>query len=92
MPNIKSAAKRARQSAVRRMANRAKRSALRTAIKKVTASLAKGPEEARAALRLAIKKLDRAAAAGLIHKNTAARKKSRLTRKVNALAAKAGAE
>ncbi|MCL6613418.1 MAG: 30S ribosomal protein S20 [Firmicutes bacterium] len=92
MPNIKSAAKRARQNAARRMANRAKRSALRTAVKKVTASLAGKPEEARAALLAAIKKLDQAAAAGLIHKNTAARKKSRLTRKVNALAAKAGAE
>ena len=92
MPNIKSAAKRARQSEARRLANRAKRSALRTAVKKVTASLAQGPEAAREALRLAVKKLDQAAAAGLIHKNTAARKKSRLMRKLNALGAKAGTE
>ncbi len=85
MPNIKSAKKRAELSATFREANRAKRSALRTALRKVSTSLSAKPEEARAALVSAAKALDKAAAAGLIHKNTAARKKSRLTRKVNAM-------
>ncbi len=93
MPNIKSAKKRAALSAEQRESNRARRSALRTAIKKVTTSLAAASpavlDEARANLFAAAKKLDQAAAAGLIHKNTAARRKSRLMRKLNAAGKKA---
>ncbi len=89
MPNIKSAKKRAAIELERRKANQAKRSALRTAVKRVTASLEGQPADARADLIRATKALDQAAAAGLIHKNTAARKKSRLTRRLNALAKEA---
>ena len=89
MPNIKSAKKRAEASMLRNEANKTKRSALRTAVKKASASLETNPENARALLAAATKKLDRAAAAGLIHKNQAARKKSRLARKMNALEKKA---
>ena len=85
MPNIKSAKKRAELSVTFREANRAKRSSLRTAVKKVSTSLSAKPEEARAAMVSATKALDQAAAAGLIHKNTAARKKSRLTKRINAM-------
>ena len=85
MPNIKSAKKRAELSVTYHEANRAKRSSLRTAVKKVSTSLSAKPEEARAALVSATKALDQAAAAGLIHKNTAARKKSRLTKRINAM-------
>lgn len=85
MPNIKSAKKRTEISARLNTANKAKRSALRTAVKKVTTSLSGKPEEARAELVVATKALDQAAASGLIHKKTAARKKSRLAKKVNAV-------
>lgn len=89
MPNIKSAKKRAELSVAHREANKAKRSTLRSAVKKVTTSISANSGEARADLIYATKKLDQAAAAGLIHKNTAARRKSRLTRKINALEQKA---
>ncbi|MFS1513563.1 30S ribosomal protein S20 [Chengkuizengella sp. SCS-71B] len=86
MPNIKSAIKRVKTSEKRRLINAAKKSALRTAIKTVdTAIEDKNAESAKAALSDAIKKLDKAASKGLIHKNAASRKKSRLTKKVNAL-------
>lgn len=87
MPNIKSAKKRAIKSEETRQANRTKRSALRSAIKKAFASLDGDRAEARANMQAAVKKLDQAAAAGLIHKNTAARRKSRLAKKVNAMGA-----
>lgn len=85
MPNIKSAKKRAEKSEKLRQANKARKSSLRTAIKKVTNSLATNAEGVRGDLTSAIKHLDKAAAAGIIHKNAAARKKSRLTKKLNAL-------
>jgi small subunit ribosomal protein S20 len=90
MPNIKSSIKRARQNQKRREQNRSQRSALRTSVKAVEAAVASGDAAAaKAALLTAIKKLDKAAGKGLIHKNAAARKKSRLTKKVNAIEAKA---
>ncbi|MDP5273054.1 30S ribosomal protein S20 [Chengkuizengella axinellae] len=86
MPNIKSAIKRVKTSEKRRLMNASKKSALRTAIKTVDTAVAEqNAENAKAALTDAIKKLDKAASNGLIHKNAASRKKSRLTKKVNAL-------
>ena len=73
MPNIASAKKNMRKSRAATVRNRAQRSALRTALKKAQASGA-NVETRRAAVQL----LDRAARKGLIHKNTAARHKSRL--------------
>ncbi|WP_274365785.1 30S ribosomal protein S20 [Paenibacillus thermotolerans] len=90
MPNIKSAEKRARQSEKRRLRNASQKSALRTAVKiaETTAS-ANDVDKAKEALLAATKKLDKAVTKGLIHKNAAARKKSRLAKKVNALSAQA---
>ena len=75
MPNIASAKKDMRKSRAATVRNRAQRSALRTALKKANAPGAT-PEVKRAAVQL----LDRAARKGLVHKNTAARHKSRLAK------------
>lgn len=81
MPNTRNAKKALRQSQKRRLHNRAQRSALRTVIKKVRlAATGDDPEAAREAFRLAVKRLDQAAAKNLIHKNKAARTKSRLSK------------
>lgn len=74
MPNIASAKKNMRKSRAAMARNRAQRSALRTALKKAHAS--NGGEDNVAAVKL----LDRAARKGLIHKNTAARHKSRMAK------------
>mgnify|MGYP001465173894 FL=1 len=88
MPNIKSAIKRAKQSEKRRMKNASQKSALRTAVKTAEAAIAQTDvEKAKAALLNATRKLDKAVTKGLIHKNAAARKKSRLAKKLNALTA-----
>lgn len=80
MPNIKSAKKRLRQSLVRRARNRAVKSTLRTHIKKVRSEIEAGNvDEASAAFRTAQKALDQAAAKRVIHRNAAARVKSRLS-------------
>lgn len=90
MPNIKSAIKRVSQSEKRRLQNASQKSALRTAVKAVeTAVVNKDVENAKAALTAASKKLDKAATKGLIHKNAAANKKSRLAKRVNELSAQA---
>lgn len=87
MPNIKSAIKRAKTNEKRRLQNASQKSAMRTAIKSVeTAAASNDAASAKAALIEAAKKLDKAATKGLIHKNAAARKKSRLAKKVNSLA------
>ena len=81
MPNIPSAKKNMRKSRAANVRNRAQRSTLRTALKKATA------EDASAAERLAaVKLLDRSARKGLIHRNAAARHKSRLAKVQNATA------
>ncbi|MCE5230108.1 30S ribosomal protein S20 [bacterium] len=86
MPNVKSAAKRLRQNTKARIRNRDKRSALRTAIKKLRASIAEGNvEQAKAQLPLTISVIDHNARVGIIHKNQAARNASRLTLAVNAM-------
>ena len=84
MANHKSAIKRDRQSKVRRMRNRANKSRMKTVIRKVEEALVAGnEEEARAALSLAIPVIQKTASKGTIHKKTASRKVSRLTRRVN---------
>lgn len=88
MPNSEGAKRSLRKKNVRRLRNRAQRSALRTTIKKVRVSVGSGDAEAsKEALAIAIKRLDQAADKGLIHKNKAARDKSRLTRAFNKLSA-----
>ncbi len=83
MPNNVNAEKALRQNIKRRLRNRAATSTLRTAIKKVRVALAETTPDAQALetnLRAAVKRLDRAAAKGLIHRNAAARTKSRLVK------------
>ena len=90
MPNIKSAKKRLRQSLERREQNRSLKRAVRTQCRKVLeAATAGNVEEAEKQLCAAAKKLDRAAAKRTIHRNAAARTKSRLSARVKAAKAKA---
>ena len=84
----KSALKRHRQSLKRRQRNRDVRGGIRKAVKRTRLAVAEGDiEAANESLAIAISRLDRAAAKGVLHKNTAARSKSRLTRLVNEAAA-----
>ena len=88
MANIKSAKKRAKQTVVRNARNVAQRSMLRTAVKKVVKALdANDAAGAETAFASAQPLLDRMAARGLIHRNKAARHKSRLTARLKALKA-----
>jgi small subunit ribosomal protein S20 len=83
------AKKRAKQNLKRRIINRARKSQVKTQIKHLEAIMDKGDVEgAGEQLRLVIKKLDKTASTSTMHKKTAARKKSRLTRRLNALKAK----
>ena len=84
MPNIKSAKKRVKVIATKTMQNKAINSQLKKEIKKANAAIANGDEGKDAAVRVAIKKIDQAAAKGILHKNTAARRKSALAKKLNA--------
>lgn len=87
MANHKSAEKRIRQTERRTVVNRARRSRIRTFVKKVEAALAAGDKAgAQAALALAMPELHRGVSKGVMHRNTAARKISRLTGRVAALA------
>ncbi len=86
MANIASAKKRARQAAKRRLHNNSRRSMLRTYLRKVVESIASGDKTAAtAAYQSAVPIIDRMANKGLIHKNKAARHKSRLNAKIRAL-------
>jgi small subunit ribosomal protein S20 len=78
VPRIKSAKKAMRQARRHTVVNRAQRSALRTALKRVRSAGTK--QEAASAYAAAVRLLDRAARKGLIHKNNAARNKSRLAK------------
>ncbi len=79
-----SAAKRHRQSEVRRMRNKSVKSSVRTCAKKYVASVtSKNPEEAKERLRKLSSELDVAARKGIIHRNAAARKKSRMQKLYN---------
>lgn len=87
MANIKSAKKRAIQAEKRRQHNASRRSMTRTCLKKVIAAIEAGnKEEAQTAYTAAAPLLDRMATKGLIHKNKAARHKSRLNAQIKALA------
>lgn len=81
MANIKSQIKRNRQNEKARQRNKAIRSEVKTRMKRAEAATG---DEARELARIAVKRIDQAAAKGVIHKNTAARHKSRLMKKVNA--------
>ena len=83
MANIKSQIKRNRQNEKANERNRAVRSELRTRTKRVEAAVDAG-EDAPELLKDAVKRIDQAAAKGVLHKNTAARRKARLVKKVNA--------
>ena len=88
MANIKSAKKRAKQAVVRNLRNNSQRSQLRTAVKKVLKALeANDANAAQEAFNVAQPILDRFSARGLIHRNKAARHKSRLTARIKALKA-----
>jgi small subunit ribosomal protein S20 len=82
VPRIKSARKRLRQTRTRTTQNRVQRSALRTALKKVRAATTAA--EAQAAYKLAEKLLDRATRRHIVHRNAAARQKSRLRKLLKA--------
>jgi small subunit ribosomal protein S20 len=84
MANTKSSKKDLRRSAKRRIRNQASRSALKTYVKRVRTTAATGDEKTTApALIQAISALDKAAQQGIIHKNQAARRKSRVAKAAN---------
>ena len=90
MANHKSAEKRNRQSQVRRIRNRSNRTKMKTAIKSVYSAIeGNSVEKAQEALKVAIPIIDRTAVKGSMHKKTASRKVSRLTKRVNEFVAQA---
>nr|WP_303997338.1 30S ribosomal protein S20 [Ruminococcus bromii] len=86
MPNIKSAKKRVKVIATKTARNKATKSALRTAVKKAYYAVDTNADNKTEAVRLAIKKIDQATAKGILRKNTAARSKSSLAKRLNASA------
>jgi small subunit ribosomal protein S20 len=87
LPNIRSAEKRMRQSVKRRQRNRLVTSTARTYIHRAERQITGGDTQAAETVLQAIRALDKAAEKGIIHKNNAARRKSRLMRKLNAATA-----
>ncbi len=86
MPHHESAEKRLRQTEKRTVINRARLSRVRTFVKKVETAIETGDREAaQSALQLAQPELHRATTKGVLHKNTVARKLSRLAARINAL-------
>ncbi|MDE0161615.1 MAG: 30S ribosomal protein S20 [Acidimicrobiaceae bacterium] len=88
--NIKSQIKRNRQNEKRRLRNRTVRSEVNTRTKAALAAVEHDDEGADETLRLAVKRIDKAAAKGVIHRNTAARRKSRLVRQIERLRSEEG--
>jgi small subunit ribosomal protein S20 len=87
LANIQSAKKRARQAVVRRGRNASQRSFLRSQIKQVVQAIQKGEKSAaQTAYQSAVPIIDRMVNRGLIHRNKAARHKSRLNQQIHALA------
>ena len=87
MPNIKSAKKRGALSKVANERNKMDKSALKTTLKKFDAAVAEGNrEQADVAYKAAVVAVDKAVNKGILHKNNAARKKSSMTVKMNAMA------
>lgn len=88
MANHKSAEKRNRQSQIRRLRNKSNRSRMKSAIRKIDEAVVAGSaDEAREALKQAIPVIAKTASKGTIHKKTASRKISRLTKRVNRMSA-----
>jgi small subunit ribosomal protein S20 len=86
MPHHKSAEKRLRQTETRTTVNRSRMSRVRTFVKKVETAIASGDKTAaQSAFQLAQPELHRATTKGVMHRNTVARKLSRLTARINAL-------
>ena len=87
LPHIKSAKKRVLVTATKTMQNKMFKTSLKTSIKKYEAAIEAGDKAlAAATYKDAVKKIDKAVAKNIIHKNTAARRKSSFTKKLNALA------
>ena len=84
MANIKSQIKRNRQNAKRAERNKSVRSELKTRTKSAVQAIESGAEDAADRTRAAVKRIDTAAAKGVIHKNAAARRKSRLMKRAGA--------
>ncbi len=86
MANHKSAIKRARQSEDQRVRNRSRKTRMKNVVRKLEESISsKSRETASEDLKLVVSVIEKTASKGVIHKNTAARKISRLTKRVNAL-------
>lgn len=87
MPNIKSAKKRVLVTSVKNLQNKMAKTALRTILKRYDAAVVAGDKTAAAEkYKAAVVAVDKAAAKGLLHKNNAANKKSKMTLKLNAMA------
>lgn len=84
MANLKASKKAIRQSEKRRVRNQAVRSAIKTYVKKTRVAIQGGTDEASDLLQATASLVDKAAKRGIIHKNAAARRKSRLARRMNA--------
>jgi len=92
MPNISSAKKRMRQSEKRRMRNRVIKTSVKTEVRRFLAALEGGDTQAaKSEFRAVASVLDRAVGRGVLHRNTAARRKSRLAARLNQAAAPAPA-
>ena len=84
LPNIKSAIKRVKVSEAKTLKNTIRKSALKTSIKKCKEAISTGADTATDSYKATTKAIDKAAAKNLLHKNTAARRKSRLAKALNA--------
>ena len=80
MPNIKSSKKRVKVIATKTLTNKSFHSGLKTDIKKANLAVEAGEADRADSVKVAIKKIDQAVSKGILHKNTAARKKSALAR------------
>lgn len=87
MPNIKSQKDRVVQSAKEQAHNKAIKTNLKTVVKKANAAIAAGAEDKDAAIKAAVSQIDKAQSKGVLHKNTAARKVSRMAKRANKAAA-----
>lgn len=84
MANIKSAIKRVKVNRTKAAANKARKTNLKTVLKKANLAVENNAADKNEAIKVAIKRVDQACAKGLMHKNAAARKKSQLAKKLNA--------
>ncbi len=93
MPHSLSAKKRVRQTEKRRARNRARKEQIKEQVKAFTVALTAGDwTKAQEALKKTVQRMDRVATKGALHKNTAARKRSRLTKRLNAARAAKGSK